>query len=50
MNLSLSTEVCLDVLIETGISERKLVDSPMDSNSKLLPNQGELLDNPKGYK
>jgi len=39
----------LDMLSEVGMLGCKLVYSPMDVNSKLLPDQKELLDNSGPY-
>jgi len=33
----------LNLLEETGLMNSKFVDTPMDSNAKLLPSQGESL-------
>jgi len=33
----------LDILEETGLMNSKFVETPMDPNAKLLPNQGEPL-------
>ena len=32
----------MDILEETGLMSSKSVDTPMDPNTKLLPNQGKL--------
>jgi len=32
----------LDILEETGLMNSKSVETPMDPNAKLLPNQGSL--------
>ena len=40
----------LDLLSETGMLGSKPLDSPMDPNTKLLPDQGELLDDPGQYR
>ena len=39
----------LDILIDTGILDFKPVDTPMDSNVKLVRGQGELLPDPRRY-
>jgi len=40
----------LDILEETGMSDCKPADSPMDPNVKLLPGQGEPLTDPSRYR
>ncbi|XP_031101938.1 uncharacterized protein LOC116005841 [Ipomoea triloba] len=40
----------LDILEETGMTNCKPVDTPMDPNVKLLPRQGELLSDPSKYR
>ena len=40
----------LDLLTETGMLGSKPVDPPMDPNTKLLPDQGELLEDPEQYR
>jgi len=40
----------LDILEETGLMNSKFVDTPMDSNVKLLPNQWEYLLDPEKYR
>jgi len=37
-------------LKENGLMNSKFVDKPMDSNAKLLPNQGKSLSDPEMYK
>jgi len=37
----------LDILVETGLMNSKLVDIPMDPNTKPLPNQGEPISDPE---
>ncbi|RVW25264.1 Retrovirus-related Pol polyprotein from transposon RE2 [Vitis vinifera] len=39
----------LDILEETGMLDCKPVDTPMDSNVKLIPGQGEPLGDPRRY-
>jgi len=39
-----------DILEEIGLMNSKSVDTPMDPNVKLLPNQGEPLSHPEKYK
>ena len=39
----------LDILTDTGMLNCKPVDTPMDPNVKLLPSQGELLQDPGRY-
>ena len=39
----------LDILEEIDMLDCKLVDTPMDSNVKLLPERGELLRDPRRY-
>jgi len=39
----------LDIL-EIGLINCKPIDSPMDSNQKLMRDQGELFSNPKRYR
>jgi len=39
----------LDILKETGMSNCRPIDSPMDPNQKLLPNQGEPYSDPERY-
>ncbi|RVW82293.1 Retrovirus-related Pol polyprotein from transposon RE1 [Vitis vinifera] len=40
----------LDILEETGMLDCKPVDTPMDSNVKLVPGQGEPLGDPRRYR
>ena len=40
----------LDILEETGLMNSKSVETPMDSNAKLLPSQGEPLLDPEKYR
>ena len=40
----------LDILEETGMMGFRPIDAPMDLNVKLLPGQGEPLNNPKRYR
>ena len=40
----------LDILTDTGMLDCKPVDTPMDSNVKLVPSQGELLRFPGRYR
>ncbi|KAK2418425.1 putative mitochondrial protein [Trifolium repens] len=40
----------LDILEETGLTDCKPVDTPMDPNVKLLPNQGEPYSDPGRYR
>ena len=40
----------LDLLSETGLLGCKPVESPMDPNVKLFPNQGELVRDPSQYR
>ena len=40
----------LDILEDTGMTECRPIDSPMDPNSKLLPGQGEPLADPGRYR
>ena len=40
----------LDILKETGMSDCRPIDSPMDPNQKLLPNQGEPYSDPERYR
>jgi len=40
----------MDMLEETGLVSSKSVDTPMDPNTKLLPNQGEPISDPKQYR
>ena len=40
----------LDILEEIGLMNSKFVDTPMDPNVKLLPNQGEPLSDPEKYR
>ena len=40
----------LDILEEIGFVNSKSVDTPMDPNVKLLPNQGEPLSDPEKYR
>jgi hypothetical protein len=40
----------LDILEETGLTDCKPVDTPMDPNVKLLPNQGESYSDPGRYR
>ena len=39
----------LDILEETSLLDSKRLDTPMDSNVKLLPGEGEPLSNPRKY-
>ena len=39
----------LDILANTGMLDCKSVDTPMDPNVKLVPNQGEPLRDPGKY-
>jgi hypothetical protein len=39
-----------DILEEIGLMGAKPVDTPMDPNTKLLPNQGEALSHPERYR
>ncbi|KAJ7972029.1 Retrovirus-related Pol polyprotein from transposon TNT 1-94 [Quillaja saponaria] len=41
---------CLDVLSDIGMLDSKPVDTPMDPNTKLVPDEGELLTNPEQYR
>ncbi|KAJ7963920.1 Retrovirus-related Pol polyprotein from transposon TNT 1-94 [Quillaja saponaria] len=41
---------CLDVLSDIGMLDSKSVDTPMDPNTKLVPDEGELLTNPEQYR
>ena len=43
-------EYTLDILTDTGMLDYKPVDTPMDSNVKLVPSQGELLRDPRKYR
>ena len=40
----------LDILSETGMMDSKPIDTPMDPNEKLLPNQGEPFVDPGRYR
>ena len=40
----------LHILTNTSLLDYKPVDTPMDPNVKLVPSQGELLQNPKRYR
>ena len=40
----------LDILTDTGMLDCKPIDTPMDSNAKLVPSQGELLRDPGRYR
>ena len=40
----------LDILADTGMLDCKLVDTPMDPNVKLVPRQGESLQDPVRYR
>ena len=40
----------MDILEETGLLNAKPVDTPMDPNVKLLPNQGDPLSDPRRYR
>ena len=40
----------LDILIDTGMSDCKPIDTPMDPNFKLVQSQGELLRDPGRYR
>ena len=40
----------LDILADTGTSDYKPVDTPMDPNVKLVPGQGEPLQDPMRYR
>jgi len=40
----------LDILEESGLMNSKFVDTPMDPNVKLLPNQGESCSDPEKYR
>ena len=40
----------LDILIDAGILDCKPVDTPRDPNIKLVPSQGELLQDPGRYR
>jgi len=40
----------LNILEETGLMNSKLVDTPMNPNTKLLPNQGESFSDPERYR
>ena len=40
----------LNILTDTGMLDCKRVDTPMDPNVKLVPNQGELLQDPRRYR
>jgi len=40
----------LDILKETGLMNSKFFDTPMDPNTKLLPNQGEPMSDPEQYR
>ncbi|KAJ7959763.1 Retrovirus-related Pol polyprotein from transposon TNT 1-94 [Quillaja saponaria] len=41
---------CLDVLSDIGMLDFKPVDTPMDPNTKLVSDEGELLTNPEQYR
>ena len=40
----------MDILEETGLVSSMFVDTPMDPNTKLLPNQGEPISDPEQYR
>ena len=40
----------MDILEEIGLVSSKFVDTPMDLNTKLLPNQGEPISDPEQYR
>jgi len=40
----------MDILEETGLVSSKSVDTPLDPNTKLLPNQGEPISGPEQYR
>ena len=40
----------LDILADTSMLDCKPVDTPMDPNVKLVPSQGELLQDPRRYR
>jgi len=40
----------LDILEEIGMLDRKPIDTPMDPNVKLLPDQEEIFSDPRRYK
>jgi len=40
----------MDILEETGLVSAKSVNTPMDPNTKLLPNQGELISDSEQYR
>ena len=40
----------LDILADTGMLDYKPVDTPMDPNVKLVPGQGEPLQDPRRYR
>jgi len=40
----------LNILEEIGLMTSKIVDTPMDPNAKLPPNQGDPLSNPEKYR
>ena len=39
----------LDILSKVGLLGCKIVDTPMETNAKLLPYQGDILNNPSRY-
>ena len=48
--LLLQKKYVLDLLSEVGMLKCRSIDSPMDVNTKLLPDQEELLEDAKRYK
>jgi len=40
----------MDILEEIGLMNSKFINTPMDPNTKLLPNQVESFSNPKQYR
>jgi len=40
----------MNILEKTGLMSLKFVDTPMDSNTKLLSNQEELISDPEQYR
>ena len=40
----------LDILADTGMLDSKPVDTPIDQNVKLVPGQGEPLQDPRRYR
>jgi len=40
----------MDILKETGLMNAKPIDTPMDPNTKLVPNQGEPFAKPERYR